>query len=209
MSDDPYTVIRNEVAALLQLDVDHLTVRERLRLDLFSSARFEFDAAIARLRAGGQVDPARLAEVVDMLDRMIDRYVPASSDEKVNQLGSNASRRKLEAKIAARIAAEEAEAGERVERRDEEMEAKDAEIASLKAQLEEARNAAPVALSPSDDQTKPPPQTSSQPPLPHKDAPIPQSYLKRENPWDPHVSGLNSDPGWMHADRWGPVGTRR
>jgi hypothetical protein len=207
MNDDPYTVIRNEVAALLQLDVDHLTVRERMRLDLFATAKFEFDASVARLRAGGQVDPARLAEVVDMLDRMIDRYVPVASSEKVNTPGSNAWRRKLEAKILARVKAAEAEEAEQIERENVELENTRAENERLRAENVELRAAAAMPAALSSDLAKPAPlpQVSSQPPLPHKDAPIPRNYLQRENPWAAYT---DSDPNWMCADRWGKIGTR-
>jgi hypothetical protein len=199
-----YAALRANTAALLNYDIDNLSLQQSLKVDLAASLRLEIDRITAAQLKGESVDLRELVLATESLSRLV---APAGTGTEAQQPDFEGAREKLSQFL-----------DDRAERLEQALRSSNpnvreaalqnlspavneiiaelrAEIERLNEQLLALQPPAPVDQTPPPEQTisPPPPQPSNQP-SPTLRAEPPAHYLRR-------TSGFDVIPGGRY-DRW-------
>ena len=181
-----YHDLRASTAALLNYDLDKLTLQQSLKVDLASSLRMEIDRITAAQLSGTSVDLRELVLASESLSRLVAPAASLGEEVKHDFDGAFDALSRLLSDRSDRLKAREQSVSEVLRQ----------EIAELKLANEQLRGLSPPVAAPSPTVETPaaPQQTSNQPPLPSPTAGVPTHYLRRTDGFDVIDGGRNLPP---------------
>jgi hypothetical protein len=187
-----YHDLRASTAALLNYDLNKLTLQQSLKVDLAASLRLEIDRITAAQLAGESVDLRELVLASESLSRLV---APTSDlgEVKHDFDGAFEHLSLMLSDRADRLRTREASVSEALRQ----------EIAELKAKLAGATSSPPIGADASATPTPAAPQiTSNQPPLPPPNAGVPAHYLAdHSQPWRVVEGGASLPPPGSNRSR--------